>query len=223
MTGSKGLCLTGWPDVSMLWLGETASLICSFCLCVAAHTIVYTDLFRRYTLCAAQTFSNQETNQILLLVEVRGSHIWLTDLWAGQHTVLASDAVLLVPACPIWIWQAPNEFSWYCWLVVSVYLLCQACFCLFLLLVNLDILRLCSSVCVLSWFVRDWFESRWSSVCLCHVKVKTFPLVFQSGRTALEVLFIPLQITLCSCREILLLKICSVTNIKCLFYVDMSK
>ena len=35
---------TGWPGVSILWLGEIESLICSFCLSVAAHTIVCADL-----------------------------------------------------------------------------------------------------------------------------------------------------------------------------------
>ena len=31
---------TGWPDVSILRLGEIARLICNFCLSVAACTIV---------------------------------------------------------------------------------------------------------------------------------------------------------------------------------------
>ena len=34
---------TGWPGVSILWLGETESLICNFYLSVAAHTIVWAD------------------------------------------------------------------------------------------------------------------------------------------------------------------------------------
>ena len=40
---------TGWPGVSILWLGWIASLICNFCLSVAACTIVYADASLRYT------------------------------------------------------------------------------------------------------------------------------------------------------------------------------
>ena len=31
---------TGYPGVSIMWLGEVENLICSFCLSVAASTIV---------------------------------------------------------------------------------------------------------------------------------------------------------------------------------------
>ena len=31
---------TGWPGVSVLWLGKMESLICNVCLSVAAHKIV---------------------------------------------------------------------------------------------------------------------------------------------------------------------------------------
>ena len=40
---------TGWPGVSILWLGEMGSLICSFYLSVAARTIVWADPSQRYT------------------------------------------------------------------------------------------------------------------------------------------------------------------------------
>ena len=40
---------TSQPDVSVLWLGEMESLICNFCLSVAAHKIVWADPFLRYT------------------------------------------------------------------------------------------------------------------------------------------------------------------------------
>ena len=40
---------TGWPGVSILWLGEMESLICSFCLSVAARKIVWADPSLRYT------------------------------------------------------------------------------------------------------------------------------------------------------------------------------
>ena len=40
---------TGWPGVSILWLGEVESLICNFCLSVAARQIVCADPSLRYT------------------------------------------------------------------------------------------------------------------------------------------------------------------------------
>ena len=39
---------TGWPGISILC--ELATLICNFYLSVAVRTVVYTDLFLRYTL-----------------------------------------------------------------------------------------------------------------------------------------------------------------------------
>ena len=41
---------TGWPGVSILWLGEMESLICSFHLGVAARRIVWADPSLRHTL-----------------------------------------------------------------------------------------------------------------------------------------------------------------------------
>ena len=40
---------TGRPGVSILWLGEMESLICSFYLSVAARKIVWADPYLRYT------------------------------------------------------------------------------------------------------------------------------------------------------------------------------
>ena len=40
---------TGWPGVSILWLGEVESWICNFYLSVAALKIVGADLSLRYT------------------------------------------------------------------------------------------------------------------------------------------------------------------------------
>ena len=42
---------TGWPGVSILWLGEVESWICNFYLSVAARTLVWTDPPLRYTSC----------------------------------------------------------------------------------------------------------------------------------------------------------------------------
>ena len=40
---------TGWPSIYILWLGEVESLICSFYLSVAAHTVVWVNPSLRYT------------------------------------------------------------------------------------------------------------------------------------------------------------------------------
>ena len=40
---------TGWPSVSILWLGEMESLVCNFYLSVAARIIVWADPPLRYT------------------------------------------------------------------------------------------------------------------------------------------------------------------------------
>ena len=40
---------TGWPGVCILWLGEMESLVCNFCLSVAARKIVWADPSLRYT------------------------------------------------------------------------------------------------------------------------------------------------------------------------------
>ena len=40
---------TGRPGVSILWLGEMGSLICNFCLSVAARKIAWADPSLRYT------------------------------------------------------------------------------------------------------------------------------------------------------------------------------
>ena len=45
----KGGNGTGGPSVNVLWLGEIASLICSFCLSVLICTIAWADLSQRYT------------------------------------------------------------------------------------------------------------------------------------------------------------------------------
>ena len=40
---------TGRPDLSIVWLGDMESLICYFCLSVAARKIVWEDPSLRYT------------------------------------------------------------------------------------------------------------------------------------------------------------------------------
>ena len=40
---------TGWPDVSIVWLGEVESLVCNFCFSVVARKIVWADPSLRYT------------------------------------------------------------------------------------------------------------------------------------------------------------------------------
>ena len=54
--------VTGWPGISILWLGEVESLICNFCPSVAARTIVWADPSMRYTsMLLGYLTTNQET------------------------------------------------------------------------------------------------------------------------------------------------------------------
>ena len=57
---------TGRPGVSILWLGEVESLICSFYLSVAAYKLVRADPFLRYTrLLLGCKASNKQTYLLL--------------------------------------------------------------------------------------------------------------------------------------------------------------
>ena len=53
---------TGWSGVSILWLGETVSLICSYYISVAACKIFYADPSLRYSLHVARMLLKQPTN-----------------------------------------------------------------------------------------------------------------------------------------------------------------
>ena len=66
---------TGRPGVSILWLGEMESLICSFYLSVAARKIVCADPSLRYTRShVAGTISNQQTKHLCLMIHVNS--VW---------------------------------------------------------------------------------------------------------------------------------------------------
>ena len=53
---------SGWPSVSILWLGEMESLICNFYLSVAACKIVWADPSQIHSYVAG-TLSNQQTSK----------------------------------------------------------------------------------------------------------------------------------------------------------------
>ena len=55
---------TGWPDVSIMWLGEMESLVCNFYLSVAARKIVWADPTLRYTGMLLGRLSNQQTTTL---------------------------------------------------------------------------------------------------------------------------------------------------------------
>ena len=63
---------TGWPSVSMLWLGEMAiKFYFQISLSVAARTIVWVDPSLRHTLHVAGTLTNQETKASPFLMYTR--------------------------------------------------------------------------------------------------------------------------------------------------------
>ena len=54
---------TGWPGVSILWLGEVERWICNLSLSVAARKIVWADPSLRYTsLLLGRSAANKQTN-----------------------------------------------------------------------------------------------------------------------------------------------------------------
>ena len=54
---------TGWPGVSMLWLGEIESLVCNFCLSVAAHKNCLSRSVPEIHQYVTGASSNQPTNK----------------------------------------------------------------------------------------------------------------------------------------------------------------
>ena len=65
---------TGWPNVSILSLGEVESLICNFCLGVTAHTVVWADESMR---CASMLQEHKASNQQLHKLLAKSQKFWL--------------------------------------------------------------------------------------------------------------------------------------------------
>ena len=77
---------TGWPGVSILWLGEVDSLICNFCLSVAARKIVCADSSLRYN--RKQPRNKQHCKLKILIARSRGKGVTL-----NNHRCLISTTV----------------------------------------------------------------------------------------------------------------------------------
>ena len=98
---------TGWPCVSILWLGEMESLICNFYLSVAAHTIVWADPSLRYTsMLLGHLASKQETNQSHTqdwCINHQGSGVvqcvWLLQVRHRNNTNIVLLACRKTPLC----------------------------------------------------------------------------------------------------------------------------
>ena len=61
---------TGWGDVSILWLGEMESLICNFCLSVAARKIEQSHPWDTLGCCwDVKQPTNKQTNHCLCLTD----------------------------------------------------------------------------------------------------------------------------------------------------------
>ena len=72
---------TGWPGVSILWLGEVERLICNFYLSVAARKIVWADPSLRYT--SLLLLSNQQTTTAMKRVSLQP--FIQTAAWEMRH------------------------------------------------------------------------------------------------------------------------------------------
>ena len=93
---------TGWPGVSILWLGEMESLIYNFCLSVAARNIVWLDPSLR---CTRMLLGRYATNQqqFFLSVSICLYHLGRSSighrraycLIEGRHTLFFPDDILI--------------------------------------------------------------------------------------------------------------------------------
>ena len=97
---------TGWPCVSLLWLGETASLIGSFCFLVAVN-IDEADMSLRYTLPVSQSeaFSQQADNPCYLICTLYSAAIafqLLPHIFFYNHQWVYFSCCLVVGLHPVW-------------------------------------------------------------------------------------------------------------------------
>ena len=69
---------TGWPGISILWLGEADSLICNFYLSVATHTTVWADPFWDTLACYWNVY--QPTNNNKPRMEIASSVVQVHSL-----------------------------------------------------------------------------------------------------------------------------------------------
>ena len=83
---------TGWPGVSILWLGEMESLICTFYLSVAACRIVWADLSLKYTcmLLGCLAPRNKQIVCVSLGRLLRDQMGWGRGGWTFSSTKMAS-------------------------------------------------------------------------------------------------------------------------------------
>ena len=70
---------TGWPGVSILWLGEMESSICNFYLSVAAHKIVQTGPWDTLACCwdVKQPTNNNQVHSVLSLLVATRAIPWV--------------------------------------------------------------------------------------------------------------------------------------------------
>ena len=92
--------------VSILWLGEIASLICHFCLSVAARTIVWADPFLRYTSMCWDVTQEVNDNNVRALTS-RHKLMAKRQVDSSVHNMVMTGG----PAQPF-TFTAPADASW---------------------------------------------------------------------------------------------------------------
>ena len=92
---------TGWPGVSILWLGAVESLICNFCRSIATHILVWADPSLRYSsLLLGCLASNQPTAVNLGTDPITlGAVCWLVAICL---CVIATDLLRQLYMVPHW-------------------------------------------------------------------------------------------------------------------------
>ena len=116
---------TGCPGVSMLWVDEIASLICKFCLSLAAGTIVRTDLSWRFTSMMLGCWATSQHPATTFVVagllcrfvksqqHVSVSHVWLQVLYVCLGTPSGYISSRLYKSK--W-WSVLVRVTWWCFL-----------------------------------------------------------------------------------------------------------
>ena len=96
---------TGQPGVSMLWLGEVESLICSFFLSVAACKLVWADPSLRYT---SMLLGRSATNTQASAPSVSSWIMFVAQIVPSPQPNVSEAQCVSGPNCPLSVSSAPR-------------------------------------------------------------------------------------------------------------------
>ena len=108
---------TFWPCVGILWLGEVESLICNFCICVAARKLVLTVRPWNTLACCCEVKqpTYKQTNKLVLLKTLLHSRLYTVWLCCFHRPTTVSRTALMppvVPTTPTTCLERKEQISW---------------------------------------------------------------------------------------------------------------